>query len=65
MTLALPQDSERTNIMKNWLETVLNWFNTDENRELEAYLSRAANPADVDRLLRQWENKDKSFFYRP
>ena len=53
--------------MKNLLQSVFSWFNTDENRELEAYLSRAANPADVDRLLRQWENrhKDKSFFYLP
>jgi hypothetical protein len=51
--------------MKNLLETVLNWFNTDESRELEAYLARAANAADVDRLLRQWENKDKSFFFLP
>jgi hypothetical protein len=52
--------------LKNLLETVLSWFNTNENRELEAYLSRAANPADVDRLLRQWENKkDKSLFYLP
>jgi hypothetical protein len=51
--------------MKNLLESIFNWFNTVENRELEAYLSQAANPADVDRLLRQWENKDKSFFYLP
>ena len=52
--------------MKNLFETVLSWFNTDENRELEAYLSRAANPADVDRLLREWEiKKDKSLFYLP
>jgi len=65
MTLALPQDSERTNIMKNLLDTVFKWFNTDENRELEAYLSQAANPADVDRLLREWEKRDKSFFYLP
>ena len=49
--------------MKNLLESVFNWLNSVENRELEAYLSRAANPADVDRLLRQWENsKDRSFF---
>jgi hypothetical protein len=51
--------------MKNLLESVFNWFNKDENRELESYLSRAANPADVDRLLRQWENKSKSLFYLP
>jgi len=52
--------------MKNLLESVFNWFNSAENRELEAYLSRAANPADLDRLLRQWENrKDRSFFYLP
>lgn len=51
--------------MKNLLESVFNWFGTDESRALEAYLSRAANPADVDRLLRQWENKDKSFFHLP
>lgn len=49
--------------MKNLLESVFNWFKADENRDLEAYLSQAANPADVDRLLRQWENRDKSFFY--
>ena len=53
-------------MMKNLLETVFTWFNNSENRELEAYLSKAANPADVDRLLREWENnKDKSFFYLP
>ena len=52
--------------MKSLLESVFNWFNSAENRELEAYLSRAANPADVDRLLREWENnKDKTFFYLP
>lgn len=52
--------------MKNLLNSLFKWFNTDENRELEAYLSQAANPADVDRLLRQWENrKDKSLFYLP
>ena len=51
--------------MKNLLESVFNWLNADKNRELEAYLSQAANPADVDRLLRQWENRDKSFFYLP
>ncbi len=49
--------------MKNVLETVLNWFHIDESRELEAYLARAANAADVDRLLRQWENKDKSSYF--
>jgi len=48
--------------MENLLQSVFNWFNTDENRELEAYLSQATNPADVDRLLRQWENRDKSFY---
>ena len=52
--------------MKNLFETVFTWFNNTENRELEAYLSKAANPADVDRLLREWENnQDKSFFYLP
>ena len=51
--------------MKNLLQSVFNWFNADENRELEAYLSQAANPADVDRLLRQWENRDKSFLRLP
>ena len=51
--------------MKNLLESVFNWFNNDENRELESCLSRAANPADVDRLLRQWENRNKSLFYLP
>jgi len=51
--------------MKNLLESVFNWFNTVENRELEAYLSQAANPADVDPLLRQWENRDKSFLRLP
>jgi len=62
----VPQSSERTTIMKSLLESVLDWFNSAENRELEAYLSRAANPADVDRLLREWENnKDKTFFYLP
>jgi hypothetical protein len=61
----VPQDSERTDIMKNFLQSVFNWFNSDENQELEAYLSQAANPADVDRLLRQWENRDKSFFHLP
>jgi hypothetical protein len=64
-SLAVPQDCKRTNIMKSLLETVFNWFNDDQNRELEAYLSQAANPADVDRLLRQWENRDKSFFHLP
>jgi hypothetical protein len=58
----VPQDSERTDIMKNLLESVFKWFNNDENRALEAYLSRAANPADVDRLLRQWENRNKSSY---
>lgn len=48
--------------MKNFLQSVFNWFNSDENQELEAYLSQAANPADVDRLLRQWENRNKFFF---
>ncbi|HKQ24809.1 MAG TPA: hypothetical protein VJT81_10250 [Burkholderiales bacterium] len=48
--------------MKNVLETVLNWFHIDERRELEAYLARAVNASDVDRLLRQWESKDKSSF---
>ena len=62
----MPQSSERAIIMKNLLESVFNWLNSVENRELEAYLSRAANPADLDRLLRQWENrKDRSFFYLP
>lgn len=51
--------------MKNVLETVFSWFHADESRELEAYLARAANAADVDRLLRQWENKDKSLFFLP
>jgi len=62
----VPQSSERTTIMKSLLESVFDWFNSAENRELEAYLSHAANPADLDRLLRQWENrKDKSFSYLP
>lgn len=52
--------------MKNLLESLFDWFNTDESRELEAYLSHADNPADVDRLLRQWENrKDASSFHLP
>ena len=52
--------------MKNLLNSLFKWFNADENRELEAYLSQADNPADVDRLLREWEKrKDKSLFYLP
>ena len=52
--------------MRNLLESVFTWFNNTENRELEAHLSQAANPADVDRLLREWENnKDKSSLYLP
>lgn len=51
--------------MKNLLESVFNWFNAAENRELEAYLSHAVNPADLDRLLRQWENRKDTSFYLP
>jgi len=46
--------------MKKLFESVLTWFNSTESRELDHYLSRAANAADVDRLLRDWENRGKS-----
>lgn len=51
--------------MKNFLQSVFSWLNTDENRALEAYLSQAANAADVNRLMRQWENRNKASFHLP
>jgi hypothetical protein len=47
--------------MKRWITSLLNWIDHAESRELESYLSQSANPADLERRMREWESKDRQF----
>ena len=55
---------ELTKMMK-LLSTILNWVEHSETRELEKYLAASASPADLERRMREWEHKHKSFNYLP
>lgn len=45
--------------MKNVFVKLLKWFSAEESRDLDRYLSRATNTADVERLLRKWEGEQR------
>lgn len=45
--------------MKNFIHNLLHWFSDGDAAVLDRYLSQATNVADVERLLRQWENRDR------
>ena len=51
--------------MKNWISSLLNWIDHSETRELEKYLAESASPADLERRMREWENKRSGFHYLP
>jgi len=38
------------------------WLFHLEDREREAYFSRAVDPADLERRIRDWERRRHSFF---
>jgi hypothetical protein len=41
--------------MKRLLQSLLDWFDHAESRDLERYLAQSANPADLERRMRDWE----------
>lgn len=45
--------------MKNAFARFLKWFSAEDSRDLDRYLSRATNTADVERLLRKWEGQQR------
>ena len=52
---------KRSRQMKRWISNLLNWIDHAESRELENYLSHSANPADLERRMREWETKGHQF----
>jgi hypothetical protein len=42
-----------------WISNLLNWIDHAESRELENYLARSANLADLERRMREWETGKK------
>ena len=51
--------------MKKWISSILNWLDQAETRELESYLAQSASPADLERRMREWENKHQGFNHLP
>jgi hypothetical protein len=51
--------------MKKWLSSLLNWVEHSETRELEKYLAQSASPADLERRMREWEQRHRSFNFLP
>jgi len=51
--------------MTRWVSKLLNWIDTAEQRELERYLARSASAADLERRMREWENRHQGFNYLP
>lgn len=45
--------------IKRFLRSLLGWFSVEHTRELDRYLATASNVADVERLLRKWENQQR------
>lgn len=48
--------------MKKLVHHLLHWFSGNDAGTLDRYLSRASNVADVERLLHQWERRERSGF---
>ncbi|HTT37285.1 MAG TPA: DUF3563 family protein [Burkholderiales bacterium] len=51
--------------MSRLLSKLLHWIDTTEQRELEKYLAQSASPADLERRMREWDNRQRSFNYLP
>jgi hypothetical protein len=51
--------------MNRWLSKFLNWIDTAEQRELERYLAQSASPADLERRMREWDNRQQGFNHLP
>lgn len=51
--------------MKKWISSLLSWIDRAETRELENYLAQSASPSDLERRMREWENRHQGFNYLP
>lgn len=51
--------------MKKWISCLLSWIDHAETRELENYLAQSASPSDLERRMREWENRHQGFNYLP
>ncbi|MEO8631588.1 MAG: hypothetical protein ABI612_26360 [Betaproteobacteria bacterium] len=51
--------------MKKWLSNILSWIESPDTRDLERYLAKSANPADLERRMREWEKNHQGFNYLP
>lgn len=51
--------------MKKLVHQMLHWFSGNDARSLDRYLANASNAADVERLMRQWESRERSGLHLP
>jgi len=52
----------RGDTMKSTSTKLADWVRYSEQREREAFLSRAADHADLDRRIQIWEEREREFF---
>lgn len=48
--------------MASLVKKLTEWVRYSEARERDAFLSRAADYADLERRIRIWENRERPFF---
>jgi hypothetical protein len=41
--------------MSHWINRIIAWMDRSAERDLERYLARSGNVAELERRLREWE----------
>jgi hypothetical protein len=44
--------------MSHWINRIIAWIDRSDERDLERYLSRSGNVAELERRLREWETRN-------
>jgi len=47
--------------MRKWLSSIMHWIEHSETHQLENYLAQSSSHADLERRMREWENKHRAF----
>ncbi len=51
--------------MKKWLANIFSWMESPDSRDLERYLAKSANASDLERRMREWEQKHQGIQLPP
>jgi hypothetical protein len=49
-------------MIKRMLGALVNWIQEADARAFENYLAQSANPADLERRMREWESRHNRSF---